>query len=62
MRTASNLIVAIGTGAVAFVLVLGLLNMLRGENPNLSQKLMRWRVGVQFAVIVIILGVLWFRG
>jgi ABC-type nickel/cobalt efflux system permease component RcnA len=62
MRTASNLIVAIGTGAVAFVLVLGLLNMLRGSNPNLSQRLMRWRVGVQFAVIVIILGVLWFRG
>jgi ABC-type nickel/cobalt efflux system permease component RcnA len=62
MRTASNLIVAIGTGAVAVVLALGLLNMLRGENPNLSQKLMRWRVGVQFAVIVIILGVLWFRG
>jgi ABC-type nickel/cobalt efflux system permease component RcnA len=62
MRTASNLIVAIGTGAVAVVLALGLLNMLRAENPNLSQKLMRWRVGVQFAVIVIILGVLWFRG
>ena len=62
MRTASNLIVAIGTGAVAVVLVLGLLNMLRGENPNLSQKLMRWRVDVQSAVIVIILGVLWLRG
>jgi ABC-type nickel/cobalt efflux system permease component RcnA len=62
MRSASTLIVAIGTGAVAVVLVLGLLNMLRGGSANLSQKLMRWRVGVQFAVIVIILGILWFRG
>jgi hypothetical protein len=58
MRTASSLIVAIGTGAVTFVLVLRLLNMLRGGNPNLLQKLMRWQVGVQSAVIVIILGVL----
>lgn len=62
MRSASNLIIAIGTSAAAVVLVLGLFNMLRGGSANLSQKLMRWRVGVQFAVIVIILGVLWFRG
>ena len=62
MRTVSSLIVAIGTGAVAFVLVLGLINMLRGRSANLSQRLMRWRVGVQLAVIVIIMGVLWFRG
>jgi Hypoxia induced protein conserved region len=62
MRTVSSLIVAIGTGAVAFVLVLGLINMLRGGSANLSQRLMRWRVGVQLAVIVIIMGVLWFRG
>ncbi|MGH6853617.1 MAG: twin transmembrane helix small protein [Methylocella sp.] len=30
--------------------------------PNLSQKPMRWRVSVQFAVIVIIAGAFWFRG
>ena len=30
--------------------------------PNRSQTLMRWRVGLQFAVILIIMGVLWFRG
>ncbi|HET6376354.1 MAG TPA: twin transmembrane helix small protein [Methylocella sp.] len=47
--------------AVAFVLVLGLINMLRGGSPNLSQKLMRWCVGVQFAVIIIIMGILWYR-
>jgi hypothetical protein len=29
--------------------------MSRGTAPNLSQKLMRWRVGLQFAAIVIIM-------
>jgi hypothetical protein len=62
MHSTGNLIVAIGVGAVTIVLLLGLINMLRGGNPNMSQKLMRWRVGLQFAVIVIIMGVLWFRG
>jgi hypothetical protein len=40
---------------VAAVLLAGLVNMLRGRNPNLSQKLMRWRVGLQFLAIVIAL-------
>ncbi|MBA4129915.1 MAG: hypothetical protein C0519_00670 [Hyphomicrobium sp.] len=41
--------------AVFFVLCLGLWTMSRGTAPNLSQKLMRWRVGLQFAAIVIIM-------
>jgi hypothetical protein len=41
--------------AVFFVLCLGLWTMSRGTTPNLSQKLMRWRVGLQFAAIVIIM-------
>ncbi|MCL2385906.1 MAG: twin transmembrane helix small protein [Alphaproteobacteria bacterium] len=57
----SNAIVAIGIGAVTVVLFLGLLNLLRGGSANRSQKLMRWRIGLQFAVIVIIMGILWFR-
>ena len=40
--------------AVIIVLFLGLNNMMRGKSPNLSQKLMRWRVILQFAAIVII--------
>jgi hypothetical protein len=40
--------------AVLLVLLLGLWNMMRGTNPNLSQKLMRWRVGLQFLAILII--------
>ena len=36
------------------VLVAGLWNMGRpGTSPSLSQTLMRWRVGLQFAAIVV---------
>lgn len=41
--------------AVLFVLLWGLWNMMKGDSPNLSQKLMRWRVGLQFVAILIIL-------
>lgn len=41
--------------AVFLVLVAGLWTMSRGTAPNLSQKLMRWRVGLQFAAIVVIM-------
>lgn len=41
--------------AVGVVLVLGLWNMLRGSSPDLSQRLMRWRVGLQFVAIVLIM-------
>jgi hypothetical protein len=38
---------------VFLVLLAGFWNMMRGSNPNLSQKLMRWRVGLQFLAIMI---------
>jgi tellurite resistance protein TehA-like permease len=41
--------------AVALVLLAGLWNMSRGSNPSLSQTLMRWRVGLQFLAIVIMM-------
>jgi tellurite resistance protein TehA-like permease len=41
--------------AVSAVLLAGLWNMLRGGSPNLSQTLMRWRVGLQFLAIVIMM-------
>ena len=59
--SASNLLVAGAVGVVALVLFLGLVNMMRGGSPNISQKLMRWRVGLQFFAILIIMGVLWLR-
>jgi hypothetical protein len=47
--------------AVAIVLLLGLLNMLRGGSPNRSQSLMRARVLLQFVAIIVIMGVIWWR-
>jgi hypothetical protein len=41
--------------AVFVVLLMGLWNLTRGGNPNFSQKLMRWRIGLQFVAIVIIM-------
>jgi hypothetical protein len=41
--------------AVLVVLLLGLWNLTRSKSPSLSQKLMRWRVGLQFVAIVIIM-------
>lgn len=43
-------------------LVFGVINMLRGGDPNRSQRLMRWRVGLQAIAIALILAVLWLRG
>ena len=57
----SNNLVLLAVGAVAIVLVMGLANMLRAGSSSLSQNMMRWRVGLQFVAIVIILLVLYFR-
>ena len=52
-------LVPIAIGVVALVLVLGLANMLRGGSPNTSQKLMRWRVALQFIAIIIVMAAIW---
>jgi hypothetical protein len=61
MHAFSNVGVAVALGAVTLVLVLGLANMLRGGASNTSQQLMRWRVGLQFVAIVLIVIVLLTR-
>jgi hypothetical protein len=58
----STFIVPIAIGAVAVVLLLGLANMMRGGSPNISQKLMRLRVLLQFVAIVIIMFTIWVMG
>ncbi len=57
----SNTLVLLACLAVAFVLIFGLANMMRGGSANLSQRLMRLRVLLQFVAIVIIMGVVWWR-
>jgi NADH:ubiquinone oxidoreductase subunit H len=56
-----SFLVPIAVAAVAIVLVMGLVNMMRGGDPNTSQKLMRWRVGLQFVAIVIIVIAIYYK-
>jgi hypothetical protein len=56
----ANLFSYIAVAAVAVVLVLGLVNMMRGGSPNRSQSFMRMRVILQFVAIIILMAVLWF--
>ena len=55
----SSILLPIAVAAVAIVLLLGLVNMMRGGSPNRSQKLMRLRVLLQFVAIVITMLAVW---
>lgn len=57
-----NIVTAVALGLVVLVLFAGLFNMLRGGNPNMSQRLMRMRVVLQFVAVAVIMGVLYMRG
>ncbi len=59
MQVFANSLTYVAVGAVAVVLVLGLVNMSRAGSPNMSQKLMRWRVGLQFLAIIVIMTALY---
>lgn len=43
------------------LLLIGVWNMFRAPAANTSQKLMRWRVGLQLGAIVLIAFVLWLK-
>ncbi|MEY9756470.1 Hypoxia induced protein conserved region [Bradyrhizobium yuanmingense] len=58
----STFILPAAAGAVALVLLLGLINMMRGGSPNTSQKLMRWRVLLQFVAIIVAMLAVWAMG
>jgi hypothetical protein len=58
----STYLVPLAVGAVALVLVLGLVNMMRGGSPNTSQRLMRLRVLLQFVAVVVIMITIWAMG
>ena len=58
----SHYLVPVAIGAVAVVLLLGLLNMMRGGSPNTSQRLMRLRVLLQFVAVVVIMLTIWAMG
>lgn len=52
----------VALAAVTVVLLLGLINMMRGGSPNTSQRLMRLRVLFQFIAIVIAMLAVWAMG
>jgi hypothetical protein len=58
----SSIVLPIALGAVALVLLLGLVNMMRGGSPNTSQRLMRLRVLLQFVAIIITMLAVWAMG
>lgn len=61
MESFVSALIPLGAAAVAVVLLAGLVNMMRGGSPNRSQTLMRWRVLLQFAVVLLAMGVIWLR-
>ncbi|WP_438276219.1 twin transmembrane helix small protein [Nitrobacter sp.] len=58
----SMVLVPVAVASVAAVLLMGLINMMRGGSPNRSQKLMRMRVFLQFVAIVITMVTIWMMG
>ena len=58
----SSILLPLAVAAVALVLLLGLINMMRGGSPNRSQRLMRLRVLLQFVAIVITMLAVWAMG
>jgi Hypoxia induced protein conserved region len=58
----SHYLVPIAIGAVAVVLLLGLVNLMRGGSPNTSQRLMRLRVLFQFVAVIVIMATIWIMG
>ncbi len=58
----SHVAVPVAIIMVAIILLLGLINMMRGGSPHLSQKLMQMRVLFQFIAIVVIMLAIWAMG
>jgi hypothetical protein len=58
----SKFLLPVAIGAVALVLLLGLVNLMRGGSPNRSQQLMRLRVLLQFVAVVVIMLTIWAMG
>ena len=57
-----NTLVIVSIAAVAIVLVLGLANVMKGGSSNASQTFMRWRVGLQFIAVAVVMLALYLRG
>ena len=61
MATVFNILAILVMMAVVFVLIRGLMNMMRGGSGNTSNKLMQARVLLQFIALVLILLAVYFN-
>ena len=55
-------LVPLALAVVAIVLLFGFINFARGGSPQTSQKLMRWRVLMQFVALVVVMLTIWLMG
>jgi FtsZ-interacting cell division protein ZipA len=55
-----EILVPIALIAVVLVLLAGLWNMMRGGSASRSQTLMRWRVGLQFVAVILVMAAFYF--
>lgn len=62
MEALVNYAIPVALAAVVVVLLLGLWNMMRGGSPNTSQRLMRWRVGLQLVAIFLVVVAVYLGG
>jgi hypothetical protein len=53
-------LVVVALATVSVVLLLGLVNMMRGGSASTSQKLMRARVLLQFVAVIIVMTIFYF--
>jgi len=60
METLFAYAIPLALAAVTVVLLAGLWNMMRGGSASTSQTLMRWRVGLQFVAIILVMAGLFF--
>ena len=58
--TIFNILAVVVMVAVVFVLIRGLINMMRGGSANTSNKLMQARVALQFVAIILIVLAMWY--
>ena len=59
----ANILVVVAVAAVALVLFAGFFNLIRGGDGAAarSQTLMRWRIGMQFVALLVIVALLYFK-
>jgi cytochrome bd-type quinol oxidase subunit 2 len=54
--------ILIALAAVGTVLLLGLWNLISGSSQNTSQRVMRWRVVLQFIALCVVMAALYLSG